>query len=285
MTLVQNWNFGTTGTIPDIDTMSSVFQYHDQFGTYNNGNGNYGADTVAPNAATALPGQPIEDPSNPVRAFTSKSLQTYLVPLNGAKWVKPWEHNAGCGSFVSQYTLPNGGALLGQNLLWETRVRYKTPPYFWFAIWTSGNIWQNGAEMDVIESFGYNNGGGNTNYKGHYWHSDSVGGQDNVNYSGWSTGMASVGITSYNAAEYHTWQWRYHTDDTYQVLVDGITVQSGTIHWTVGGVAGGTPINMTFLFDGGWGHTQVSSVDHAMPASQFTGRLYEWDYSRIYLKA
>ena len=42
---------------------------------------------------------------------------------------------------------------------------------------------------------------------------------------------------------------------------------------------------MTFLFDGGWGHTQVKSVDHPLPASAFVGKYYEWNYSRVYLSA
>jgi hypothetical protein len=42
---------------------------------------------------------------------------------------------------------------------------------------------------------------------------------------------------------------------------------------------------MTFLFDGGWGHTQVKSVDHPLPASAFDGKYYEWNYSRVYLSA
>ncbi|MBO0880958.1 MAG: RICIN domain-containing protein [Mycobacterium sp.] len=282
MTLVKNWDFGANGTIPDIATMNSEFLYHDQFGTISNG-GNYGAVIVAPDAANAISGQPVQDPANPVRAFTADSLQTYLVPLDGATTVTPADHNCGCGSFMAQFTLPNGGALLGQNLLWETRLRYVTPPYFWLGLWTSGNIWIQGAEMDVIESFGYDNGGGATNYDGHNWHTDSVGGLDGVNFSDWTVGMAAAGITSFDATQYHTWQWYYNADDTFQVMVDGIVVQSGVIHWTVSGIESGQPINMYFLFDAAWGHNQVGSVDHSLDASQLVGKLYEYDYTRIYL--
>lgn len=282
MTLVKNWNFGTNGTIPDIATMNSEFLYHDQFGTISNG-GNYGAVIVAPDAANAISGQPVEDPANPVRGFTADSLQTYLVPLDGATTVTPADHNCGCGSFMAQFTLPNGGALLGQNLLWETRLRYVTPPYFWLGLWTSGNIWVQGAEMDVIESFGYDNGGGATNFDGHNWHTDSVGGLDGINFSDWTVGMADAGITSFDATQYHTWQWYYNADDTFQVLVDGIVVQSGVIHWTVSGIESGQPINMYFLFDAAWGHNQVASVDHPLDASELVGRRYEYDYTRIYL--
>jgi len=282
MTLVKNWDFGTNGTIGDTATMNSEFVYHDEFGTISNG-GNYGAVIVAPDSQSAISGQPVQDADSRVRAFTANSLRTFLVPLDGATTVTPAEHDCGCGSFMTQFTLPTGGALLGQNLLWETRVRYVTPPYFWFAIWAAGNIWNNGAEMDVIESFGYDNGGGATNFDGRYWHSNSVGGTDAAAYGDWGATMAAAGVPRYDAADYHTWQWYYNADDSYRVLVDGILVQSGTIHWTVGGVDGGQPINMSFLFDAGWGHNQVASVDHPLDAGELLGKHYEWDYTRIYL--
>jgi hypothetical protein len=246
---VKNWHFGTGGTIKNIADMNANFMYHDQFNTYQGGGTSYGALTVAPDAAHALSGQPIEDPNNPVRQFLTDSLKTYLVPLNGATTVSASAHNAGCGSFCAKWTLPNGGSLLNQDMLWETRVRYVTPPYFWFAIWNSGNQWEHGAENDLIESFGYDNGGGITNYDGHTWHSNSVGGTDTVNYSIWGSGMISSGITSYDATQWHTWSLLYRRDNTFTSYVDGIPVQSGTINWTRAGLAGGTPINMSFLFD------------------------------------
>src|SRR4051812_44294932 len=56
--LTQDWNFGTSGNIANIGDLNSHFQYHDQFGTIGNGS-NYGAVTVAPDSANALPDQPI----------------------------------------------------------------------------------------------------------------------------------------------------------------------------------------------------------------------------------
>jgi hypothetical protein len=290
--LVKNWNFGGNGTIKNIADLNANFQYHDQFGTYNNG-GNYGASIVASDAAHALSGQPVEGGNTgglPVRSFLADSMKTYLVPLNGATTVTPSAHNAGCGSFQAKWTLPNGGSLLNQDILWETRVRYVTPPYFWFAIWCAGNQWTRpnghtgGAEMDVIESFGYDNGGGNTNYDGRYWHSDSVGGYSSTSYANWATGMASHGISSFDATQWHTWTWLYRKDNTYSAYVDGILVQSGSMNWTNGNGAGGTPINMSFLFDGTWAHTQIASVNHSLDASALAGAYYEWDYSRVYLR-
>jgi hypothetical protein len=286
-TLVKNWHFGTDGTIPNIAVMNQNFQYHDQFNVYNNGNGNYGANIVAPDSADALAGQPVENvnTATPVRTFFTDYMQTYIVPLNGATTCTPSAHNAGSGSFQAKWTLPNGGALLGQDIVWETRVRYVTPPYFWFSIWTSGNQWNNGAEMDLIESFGYDNPDGATNYNGDYWHSNSVHGTDASSYANWPTTMASYGITNYDPTQYHIWSLVYNKDNSYVFYVDGIKVQSGpTYYWTLGATGTGTPVNMSFIFDGTWGHTQVASVDFPLAATAFTNTFYEWNYSRVYLR-
>lgn len=289
MVLVKNWHFGTDGTIKNYADMSANFYYHDQFGTIGNGT-NYGAVTVTHDAADALPHQPVEGVNSPpARRFTVDSLLTFLTPLNGATTCDPKLHNAGSGSFMARWKLPRGGSLLGQDIVWETRVRYVTPPYFWFALWTAGNKWKwdghaEGAEQDLIESFGYDNGGGHTNYDGRYWHSNSVGGHDSTDYGAWDKGMTARGITHYDAGKYHIWTWLYKKDNSYAMYVDGIQVQSGSdYHWTYGGHATDEPIDMDFLFDGGWGHTQVGSVNHPLPASAFDGKFYEWNYSRVYL--
>ena len=194
---------------------------------------------------------------------------------------------------MAKWQLPNGGSLLGRDIVWETRVRYVTPPYFWFALWTSGNRWKwdtntgaQGAEQDLIESFGYDNGSGYTNFDGRYWHSNTVANpsKDTVNYSNWGNAMAAQGIPSYDATQYHIWTWLYRKDNTFAMYVDGILVQSGSnYYWTYGNTAADPPINMDFLFDAGWGHTQVQSVDHPLPASAFAGVYYEFNYSRVYL--
>ena len=185
---------------------------------------------------------------------------------------------------MAKWKLPNGGSLLGQDIVWETRVRYVTPPYFWFAIWTAGNKWNNGAEQDLVESFGYDNGGGNTNFDGRYWHSNAVAGKDTTDYGNWDKAMSSHGIAHYDAGKYHIWTWLYKKDNSYAMYVDGILVQSGVdYHWTYGSKETDPPIDMDFLFDGGWGHTQIGSVNHALPASALAGKFYEWNYSRVYL--
>lgn len=288
--LVKNWNFGTSAasTVTNMTAMTANFYYRDQFNTINNG-GKYGANIVAADAASALAGQRIEGTTGvpTVRQFFSDSLKTYIVPLDGATTITPASHNAGCGSFMAKWRLGNGGSLLNQDIIWETRVRYVTPPYFWVSLWTSGYSWNSGAEMDTLESFGYDNGGGFTNYTGRYWHSDVVGypnATHSVNYSNWNTGMTSCGISTFDATQYHTWTWLYRKDNTYVAYVDGIAVQSGTTNWTIGSIAGNTPLDMEFLTDAGWGHTQVASVNHSLASSALAGTYYEWDYSRVYLR-
>jgi len=41
---------------------------------------------------------------------------------------------------------------------------------------------------------------------------------------------------------------------------------------------------MSFIFDGGWGHTKVASVNKPLPASAFDNVWYDWDYSRVWLR-
>ena len=290
--LVKNWDFGTNGTVRNIADMNANFQYHDQFKTFNNG-GNYGANVVVSDEAHALPGQPVEDSKNRVRQFLPDSLKTFIVPLGGATTLVSKSHNAGCGSFQAQWTLPNGGALLNRDILWESRVRYVAPPYFWFALWTAGDQWNKGAEIDLIESFGFDNTGigRGSNFDGHAWHSDPVGGTETTSYlKDWSAGMARnhIPAPSYDATQWHVWSWLYRKDNSYECHVDHHLVQSGTIHWTLGGISGGTPINMNFIFDATWGYvdkpTNITHNDFPLAASALRGTYFEFDYSRVYLR-
>jgi hypothetical protein len=284
-TLVKNWDFGADGTIRNMADMNAHFQYHDQFNQI--ANPNYGAVIVSPDSANKIGSQPVEgvNTPGPIREFFAGSLKTYLMPLNGATTITASPRNSGSGSFMAKWRLPRGGSLLNQDMIWETRVRYVTPRYFWFALWTAGNKWSHGAEMDLIESFGYDNGNGSTNFDGRFWHSDVVGGTDTVSYGSWGAGMASQGIRSYNAAEWHTWTWLYRKDNTFVAYVDGIPVQTGNTYWTYGATSTGEPIDMCFLFDGTWGSNTVPGMSgFTVPASELAGKFYEWDYSRIYLR-
>lgn len=287
--LVKNWDFGSGpgSTVTSIDELSEHFQYHDQFNTISN---QYGALIVAPNDKTALKDkkQPVEGPATggkPLRAFTAESLKTFLVPLNGATECQASKRNVGCGSFQAKWKLPKGGSRLGQDILWETRVRYKTPPYFWFAIWCSGNKWDKGAEIDVVESFGYDNGGGNTNYDGRFWHVGIVGGREDDHYGNWQASMKKWGVASFDATAWHTWTMLYKADNSIAIYMDGIKVQNGFSHWTLKTAEDGQSVDMSFIFDGSWGHTGIASVNKPLPASAFEGTYYEWDYSRVYLRA
>lgn len=293
LVLVKNWDFGTDAgsTITDQATMNVHFQYHDQFGTVANGT-NYGAPIVAPSADLALTHSSIPQPvegrdtgGKPVRAFTAEGLKTFLVPLRGAAECHPERHDVGCGSFQAIWKLPKGGSRLGQDVVWETRVRMVTPPYFWFAIWTCGNKWNRGAEIDVVESFGYDNGGGYTNYDGRYWHVGIVGGRKDIEYKNWGATMRQVGFPSFDATQWHVWTMVYRADDRIEVFLDGKTVQTGFSHWTLKTEPDGEALDMSFIFDGGWGHTKVASVNKPLKAEAFADSFYEWDYSRVYLRA
>jgi len=287
--LVKNWDFGTNGTIRDIRDLNSEFLYTDQWGTIANGS-NYGAVIVAPSADLAvgasnlgLPNnkQPVEDPARPTREWTANSLLAHVRPLSATQsTVSASKHDAGCGSFTAKWKLPSGGARLGQDLLWETRVRMPVPlAGYWYAIWTAGQQWDHGAEMDVMESFGA------PHIPHNAFHTNSVGGSDVIDFSAWPEGLDAGGVpaTARDLTQWHTWTWVYLKDDSFVVYYDGYEVQRGTLHWTLGGGSSGAKIDMSFLFDFGWGHTQVSDVNISLPASKFP-LTYEIDYSRVYLR-
>lgn len=285
--LVKNWDFGTNGNIRSVKELSGHFRFYDTHGQYNTGAGQYGAHTLAPHVLTALPNQPVEGPltnNQSARSVNDDWLRGVIVPFAGVTELNPHAHNCGSANFYAKWRLPAGGSLLGREIIWETRLRYVTPRYFWVALWTSVSNWTNGAEMDVMESFGTVSGGFN-NADGKYWHSGVIGGTNNVSYTNWNEAMADVGVTGFNAALPHVWTWHYKPDNTYAVYMDGILVQSGTVNWTQGGVSGAGVQDMSFLFDGGWGHTVVSQLqDKRLPVAELAGTYYEWDYSRVYLK-
>jgi hypothetical protein len=287
--LVKNWDFGSRGTIKNTNDLISEFQFHDQFNTIANGT-NYGAVTVAPTSATAitisgdlhLPGnmQPVEDAARPYREFTADSVKTYVRPLSTtATNVSVSAHDTGNGSFTAKWKLAKGGSLLGKDLLWETRARMPKPAKaFWFAIWTAGNQWNKGAEMDVMEAFG--------SVPPDKFHVNSVGGSDMYAYGNWPQTLDMVGVPAgsrRDLTQWHVWTWVYLKDDSFKVYYDGYLVQTGNIHWTLGGTSGGQTIDMNFLFDLGWGHTQIGEVNIQLPASDFP-ITYEIDYSRVYLR-
>ncbi|MET0390115.1 MAG: hypothetical protein ABW321_29355, partial [Polyangiales bacterium] len=288
-TLVKNWDFGANGNIRNNADLAREFQFHDQFGTIANGT-HYGAVMVAPSEDTAitarglhLPGdkQPVERADRPFREWTDGALRANVRPLDPSQSeLSAADHNVGCGSFMAKWTLPSGGELLGRDVVWETRVRMPTSqPGYWFALWTAGNKWEHGAEMDVLESFG------TPFVLGNAFHSDSVGGENEVDYSNWHGALSKLGVPSAerDLANWHTFTWGYLKDDTSVVYYDGHEIQHGELHWTSGGQRGGEKINMFFLFDFAWGHTNVPDVNLTVPAAGFD-LSYEVDYSRVYVR-
>ncbi|MEY4579118.1 MAG: hypothetical protein RL701_3821, partial [Pseudomonadota bacterium] len=267
------------------------FQFHDQFNTIANGT-NYSSVTVAPTAAQAIAAtglglpnnrQPVEDPKRPYREFTGESIKTHVLPLSAsATSVSGGAHDTGNGSFTAKWKLPNGGSRLKYDLLWESRVRIPKPvPAYWFSLWTAGTKWNKGAEMDVVESFGTPNIG--TGAKA--FHVNSIGGVDKYKYESWPSELGGLGVPSAerDLANWHTFTWVYLRDDTFQVYYDDHLVQEGTLLWTLSGKPAGELIDMYFLFDFGWGHTQVGEVNITLPAANFP-LTYELDYSRVYLR-
>jgi hypothetical protein len=285
--LVKNWDFGTSGTIKDTATLVSEFLFHDQFGTFANGT-KYGAVIVAPTTATAIDSaalgmQPVEDPSRPTREFTVDSMKANVRPLSASQTsCTVASHDCGNGSVVAKWKLPSGGALLGKDLLWETRARMpKAAAAYWFAIWASGNQWNQGAEMDVLESFGTPN----IYPPAAAFFAQSLGGKNDVDYSSWPNGLDAVKVPAKgrDLADYHVWTWLYRRDDSFVVYFDGIPIQTGTLHWTLAGASGGQVIDLDFLIDLSWGHTEIEDVNITLPASSFP-ITYELDYSRVYLR-
>lgn len=227
-----------------------------------------------------------------VRRFEKDSLRTFIVPLNpDAKEITVSKKDAGCGSFQAKWTLPAAGKHLGQDILWETRVRYVPPKYFWYSHWIDGEVWHK-VEIDVVESFGYDNGNNATNYDGRFWHSAIGIGKvpaDNsraIKYGSWGNTMQSMGVPMpYDAGKFHIWSMLYRADNTVEIFVDGLKVQYGSLNWTVGGAANADPMKKVFfLFDATWGHKSIPSVNKTMSVADLQGKFFEFDYSRVYLR-
>jgi hypothetical protein len=287
--LVKNWDFGQLDTVRDIATLSAQFDYHDQFGTIANG-ANYGAVSVAPTPETAinswnlnLPNdlQPVEDPERPYRELTAHSLKTYVRPLDPTQEsVSAAAHDAGSGSMMAKWHLPKAGAVLGHDLLWETRVRIPKPVQgYWFALWTAGTTWDLGPEIDVAESFGA------PHVPHSSFHATAVGGTNTNDFTSWPGALDRAGVPAEarDLRDWHTWTLVYLRDDSYRVYFDGYVVQQGMIHWRTSGDAEAAATGLHFLFDFGWGHTGVPDVNIALWASHFP-LVYEIDYSRVYLR-
>lgn len=297
--LVKNWDFGTNDLIKGTKELDAEFDYHDQFGTVANGT-HYGAVIVATSNTTSIGvnafstpvygRQPVEYASAPVRTFTPSTMLAHVRPLTSTQTTigPAYKHDAGCGSLVSKFTLPKGGQKLGKDLLWETRVRMVNPvDGYWFALWTAGQTWHKGPEMDVVESYSDTPESGLKDGKA--FHVNSVGGQDSVDYSNWWRGMEKSGmpLDSQKLTNWHTFSWVYLRDDSYVVYIDGKEFQRGVLHWTdTFDAKNPVDTNLYFLFDFSWGHTDIWPINEAVNTLKADRIVmsYEIDYSRVYLR-
>lgn len=279
-TLNKNWDFGTSGNIGNTVQLEAEFDPYTLFGTWNNG-GQYGTDTVAPSYASALSGQAV-DPGGRFRSFTANSMLAYVRAWTDGNDLGPgYNYNGGNGSIYSKFKYASGGAVLGKTIVWETRMRIQNPTVGqWFALWTVGNIWDDGPEMDVIESFSAWDGLPPT-----AWHSNSVGGTDTIDYysTTWWAGQEDAGWPdddAHDLAHWHTFTYVLRPNDHYEVWFDGIKVQYGVLVWKVPSTM--TSVNMQFAFDFGALHTVVGDyIELVIPAADLP-IIYEIDYSRLF---
>jgi len=285
-TLVKNWDFGTTGNIGSIAQLDAEFNYASVFGSFNNG-GQYGTNTVATSAATAISGQPVDPTGNRFREFTPTSILCYVRSFGDiTTGIGPGNlYNGGNGSLFAKFAYPSGGSDLGKTIAWETRFRIVNPTAGqWFALWTVGSIWDNGPEMDVIESFS-----AYQSLVSQKWHVNSVqpSAIDHIDYysGSWEDGQIAGGVhdPANHLDQWHTITWCYHKDNTYSVFWDGNQVQWGTLPWRVGsGVHAGQPTDMHFEFDMGALHTVVTDYIGFTIGPGLLPIIYEIDYSRIF---
>jgi hypothetical protein len=291
---VQNLTFGSSrsdATIRDRVMLCQSVLFYDQFGQSNNGGGNYLADNMAPPECKD-PG-PCERYSAeyPFHVVTANSLHCFVRPKDrSATSIVPAEFGkrqpVGASGFRLRYSGPNGGlgSLGGLDMCWETRVRLSRPlPYYWWSLWIAGEKWNNGAELDVPESFGFDNGFNHTNYDGRLFHTNSVGGTDRIAASNWEPYVPS-GLSP--LTEWHTFTTIYRRDDTWETFVDGRASNGGTMPWRVGGQRDGQTLSsVSYLVDNTWGHHGVKSVRPTrVDAKIFEGFYYEYDYTRVWIK-
>jgi hypothetical protein len=65
----------------------------------------------------------------------------------------------------------------------------------------------------------------------------------------------SCGFGTYGSGGTSNWTWPNRKGDRCVVYLVGYVVETGNIRWTFGGASGGEPIDMSLLFDFGWGRT------------------------------
>jgi hypothetical protein len=287
-TLVKNWNFGADGTVKSIADMSREFLYHDQFGTTANGD-NYGSVTASPDASNALGGQ--RSTRTSASSPTTRSRRS-CCPTAAETPIR-FARNVVNGSFMAKFAPARGGSRLGRDILWQTRVKYETPREFWFALWNAGNKWDRGAELDLVRELRLRQPAGRRRHQlstagtGTPIRSVAPAGSTTTN---WESAMRSVGVTSFKrrAVPHLDAAVTARTTRTAST-VDGVGANGqpdarGAVRERSTGrsaaARAASAIDFHFLFDAGWAHRKVDSVNDPVPMSELTGKFYEFDYSR-----
>lgn len=307
--VVKDWDFGTNGNVKNTTDLVAEFDFHDPFNTFANGN-RYGSVTVAPTQATSItygnlplptPGhQPVEgfDVDGQFRTWTADTMLMHVRPLKAAQTTAgpAWKHDLGDGSIVAKYKLPGGGVRLNKDVLWETRIRVVPPPEqttcpdgYWFALWTEGQKWDGGPEIDLVEGFSGNPAGGLIDCNAYHVDSVPMTGEtvDYVNPRGWWQPIDNSTlkpIQAHNLKNWHVWTLVYHKDNTWDAYIDGNVTQHGTLDW-FDSYQSFAP-DMFFLFDGRALITDIWPINTTVMNVPPSGILlsYEIDYSRIYLR-
>jgi hypothetical protein len=293
-TVIKNWDFGTDAgnTVKTSADLVSEFEFHDNFGQINNGNGNYGCDMVAEPGAPAFGAQLR---ASGFRTFAPGHLKMHVreIPKAGDMdhtTIGPAsKHDCGYGGLMAKFSQPTAGRRYGKDIIVETRFRIETPCAvgYWLApAWVVGSSWDRGPEIDPLESFPSDGG----NLCGKSWHSDAVygnttAGSNAVNYSNWWPGMASTGLTEAQRylTDWHTLTLVYRKDNTFEVFFDGHRAQHGTLDWTTAAAPDPEHVRMHHLWDGGFGHTGIAPLNAMKAAIPADGNVitYNVDYWRI----
>jgi hypothetical protein len=279
-------------TVGERSTLCEKVYFFDQFGQKNNGGGNYLADNMAPPECKDPGPTDIYDADYPFHEVGPDTLKCFVKPKDrSATRIEPAQFGVpqpvGASGFrLKTPTLSEGlGSRFGRDVCWETRCRLSSPlPYYWWGLWISGERWDQGAELDVPESFGFDNGLGLLNYDGRSFHVNSVGGRDEISSRNWSPYLPSK---FRSLLDWHTFTTVYTRDDTWQTFVDGELSNRGSLKWNYRGNVGDQPLSKAFfLIDNSWGHQKVASVrPSSVSAGIFRHFYYEYDFTRIWIRS
>ncbi len=279
-------------TVRDRASLCEAVYFFDQFGQKNNGGGNYLADNMAPPECRDPGPCSIYAADYPFHEIGPDTLKCFVKPrdrnaerIEPAPFGKPQPVGASGFRLKTPGFSEGLGSRLGRDVCWETRCRMSSPlPYFWWALWIAGEKWDRGAELDVPESFGFDNGFGRLNYDGRSFHTNSAGGQDDITSSYWGP---YVPPKFRSLIDWHTFTTVYARDDTWRTYVDGELSNSGSLKWNLRGNAGDQPLRKAFfLIDNSWGHHKVASVrPGAVSAGIFRDFHFEYDFTRIWTRS